>query len=173
MKPVLFSSVRPVPRLRGMGVALALAASAFTLHASAVQAQSAEQSKSKDYVLMHKSSYTPSASPRNPFWPIGWVPTAAVVTETVVVATVKPEDFVVSSISMDYPPLAVINKRTYSVGDRIPVPVSGAAGTGSTPSSTEFVTLRQITDGVVVLDHRGKQMRITTAAPVMAPVPKK
>lgn len=84
---------------------------------------------------------------RNPFVPIGYVrPVAAAVREKV--ATVTAEQFVVTSYSIEPPPLAVINGRTYGIGERIPVDKDG----------TEFVTVRQIRDGVVVLDHRGRAL---------------
>lgn len=88
-----------------------------------------------------------SPAARNPFVPIGYVrPVAAAVKEKVI--TVTAEQFVVTSYSIDPPPLAVINGRTYGVGERIPVDKDG----------TEFVTVRQIRDGVVVLDHRGRAL---------------
>ena len=107
-------------------------------------------------MLVHKSTYNSPPTQRNPFWPIGWTPAAPQAAPEAVVAapTVRAEDFSVSSVSMDYPPLAVVNKKTYGVGDRIMI--GGAAAGG------EFVTVRQITDGVVVLDHRGTLLRCPT-----------
>lgn len=88
-----------------------------------------------------------SPASRNPFVPIGYVrPVAAAVKEKVV--TVTAEQFVVTSYSIEPPPLAVINGRTYGIGERIPVDKDG----------TEFVTVRQIRDGVVVLDYRGRTL---------------
>ena len=88
-----------------------------------------------------------SPAARNPFVPIGYVrPAAAAVKEKVPIVTA--EQFVVTSYSIEPPPLAVINGRTYGIGERIPVDKDG----------TEFVTVRQIRDGVVVLDHRGRTL---------------
>ena len=103
----------------------------------------------KEYVLAHPSSFNaPPAAARNPFWPIGWVPTAAAPTAAAAL-NVKAEDFVVTTISVDAPALAVINGKTRGVGDQISVSADGR----------EFVTVKQILDGVVVLDYRGHELR--------------
>ena len=67
-------------------------------------------------------------------------------------ADVKAEQFVVTTISVDYPPLAIINGKSYGVGEQIPV----------TADRRVFVTVRQILDGVVVLDYRGHELRALT-----------
>ena len=165
MKPILSQS-QDLPGRLAATVALACGAGLLAACPSVGRAQAGnDKMAGKDYALVHKSSYTPSNSPRNPF---GWVPTAVVPTAEVVVATVKPEDFVVTSISMDYPPLAVINKRTYSVGDKVPVQAAGATPGAPAPAGGEFVTVRQINDGVIVLDHRGKLMRVAPSTPSMS-----
>lgn len=87
-----------------------------------------------------------SPAARNPFVPIGYVRPVAVVKEIVQIPTVTADQFVVTSYSLEPPPLAVINGRTYGVGERVPVDKDGK----------EFVTVRQIRDGSVVLDHRGR-----------------
>ena len=115
----------------------------------------------KEYVLAHPSSFNPPpANARNPFWPIGWVPTAAPVAKAAEVLTVRPEDFAVTTISMDFPALAVINGKTRAVGDHIPVGADGQ----------DFVTVKQILDGTVVLDYRGRELRASNGgAPRKAP----
>lgn len=88
---------------------------------------------------------------RNPFVPIGYVrpAAAAAVAAKETVLEVKAEQFVVTSYSLDPPPLAVINGRTYSVGEKVPV--------GDKPGAAmDFVTVRQIRDGEVTLDYRGR-----------------
>ncbi len=165
MNAPLFSSrwlnLRRSGAAAGCGLLGLLLTSSLTARAQGAENNPAAKSSGKDYVLAHKSSYTGTPATRSPFWPIGWVPSAPVPVEAaVVVATVKPEDFVVTSISLDYPPLAVINKHTYGVGERIPV---GAAAAGSASAKGgEFVTVRQISDGTVVLDHRGTLLRCAT-----------
>jgi hypothetical protein len=108
----------------------------------------------KDYVLTHKSSFKPSVSTaRNPFWPIGWTPTAPTSGPAAPITDVQASDFSVTTTSLDYPSLAVINGRTYGVGDRVPV----AAHPG------EFATVTQILDGAVNLDFHGAALHATDA----------
>ena len=111
----------------------------------------------KEYVLTHTSSYQPQPNgQRNPFWPIGWVPSAALPTAVVQQLDVRADQFVVTSISVDYPALAVINGKTREVGDHIPV----------SPDGREFVLVKQILDGLVVLDYRGHELRAFSGKPM-------
>ena len=113
----------------------------------------------KEYALKNVSSFNaPPADARNPFWPIGWVPTAPVPVATAAVAPVvevKAEQFTVTSISVDAPALAVINGQIRSVGERIVVPASTPGG------AQDFVTVKKIADGMVTLDHKGKELIVT------------
>ena len=120
--------------------------------AAATPAPANAKVSGKEYVLTPTSSFQPQPSgQRNPFWPIGWVPTAPVA--AAVVLDVRPEQFVVTSVSLDAPALAVVNGKTRGVGDRIPV----------SPDGKEFVTVKQILDGAVVLDYRGHELRAGAA----------
>ena len=159
-----YSSARREPGARaGLALFGLLLAAPLAAQAQGAEKSTPAKTSEKDYVLVHKSSYVSSGTQRNPFWPIGWVPSAPKVQEAaVVVPTVRAEDFVVTSISLDFPPLAVVNKHTYGVGDRIPV------GAATLTAGGEFVTVRQISDGVVVLDHRGALLRCTTNTPTPA-----
>ena len=117
-----------------------------------------EKVSGKEYVLTHTSSYQPVPNgQRNPFWPIGWVPSAAgpaAVAQQQV--DVRADQFVVTSISVDYPPLAVINGKTRGVGDHIPV----------SADNREFVLVKAISDGQVLLDYRGHELRASTNKPL-------
>jgi hypothetical protein len=110
-------------------------------------------SSGKEYVLARRSSFDASASAtaRNPFWPIGWVPSTTVTRVETVLLDVQADAFRVTATSVDYPALAVINGRTYGVGEQ--VPVAGHPGAS--------VTVRQILDGVVVMDYLGHELRAT------------
>jgi hypothetical protein len=124
-------------------------------HAQAA-ASPAGNASGKEYVLAHKSSFdAPAGASRNPFWPIGWVPSAAGPKADVVQLDVQADAFRLTTTSIDYPALAVINGRTYGVGDQ--VPVTGHPGA--------YVTVRQVLDGVVVLDYQGHELRVTDAPP--------
>ncbi len=133
----------------GAGAAFLLPA---LVHAQGVAPAHAPNASGKEYVLAHRSSFdAPAGSPRNPFWPIGWVPTAAPRAQEAQL-DVQSDAFRVTTTSVDYPPLAVINGRTYGVGEQVPV----AGHTGA------FVVVRQILDGVVVLDYRGHELRASS-----------
>ena len=117
-------------------------------HAQASSPTPAANNSGKEYVLTRRSSFdAPPGAPRNPFWPIGWVPSAPKTQEAAI--DVQADAFRVTTTSLDFPPLAVINNRTYGVGEQ--VPVAGHPGT--------FVGVRQILDGVVVLDYHGHELR--------------
>jgi hypothetical protein len=109
----------------------------------------------KEYALVHKSSFTGTETDRNPFWPVGWKPAPAgpAAPDAPVVEAppeVSADNFVVTTISLEKEgALAVINGRTYAVGDRLPVDSRGK----------EFVTVRQIIDGAVIFDYHGRQIR--------------
>ncbi|MCX6966800.1 MAG: hypothetical protein NTZ46_03305 [Verrucomicrobia bacterium] len=73
------------------------------------------------------SDFDAVAMQRDPFLPLGWHPpdsATPVVKGAAAVATtesyIRPEAFVVSSISVDRLPLAVINGKTYGEGDPLP-----------------------------------------------------
>ena len=148
-----FSDRRPSGTL-ALALAAALAA-AGTARAQTAPAAPAKNS-GKEYALAHSSSFdAPPNGTRNPFWPIGWTPSVVLApTQAAAQLDVKAENFVVTTISVDYPPLAIVNGRNYGVGDQIPV----------TADKREFVTVKQILDGVVVLDYRGHELRSMTGA---------
>lgn len=142
---------------------------AITLAATMAEAQTAApaaKNSGKEYALAHSSTFdAPPGGTRNPFWPIGWTPSApvtAIQTTAVQQLDVKPEQFVVTTISVDYPPLAIINGHSYAVGDQIPV----------TADRREFVTVKRILDGMVVLDYHGHELRATPSAAGLAHKPK-
>ncbi len=142
---------------------LAVVAATLTL-AGTVLGQTAPaapaKASGKELALGHGSSFnTPPTGTRNPFWPIGWTPSAVVAPAQTAVqqADVKAEQFVVTTISVDYPPLAIINGKSYGVGEQIPV----------TADRRVFVTVRQILDGVVVLDYQGHELRAMTGTSPM------
>ena len=86
--------------------------------AGAAQAQTAE-----DLHVARRSTFESPAAARDPLTPIGWQKAGVVVTLPggPVVRTAEsyivPAAFVVSSISLDRIPLAVINGRPYGEGD--------------------------------------------------------
>ena len=150
--PIRAAAVR---RVRGLAAPSLVAGLTLVAGLSTASAQGTAAAKvsGKEYVLAKTSSFNaPPAEARNPFWPIGWTPGPALGTVAVApVYTVKAEDFVLTTTSVDYPPLAIINRRSYSVGDSIPV--AGGADT---------VRVKAIQDGVVLLDHHGREIRVAS-----------
>ena len=133
---------------------LRLGADAMALAAAATagaQTQSAAPrvTPGKEYKITRRSDFTGVEGVRNPFWPIGWVPTASVQSvPQEALPEVSADSFVVTSISLDGQPLAVVNGRTYGVGDRIPVNASG----------TEAVAVSRIVDGAVYFTFHGREI---------------
>ncbi len=114
----------------------------------------------KEYLLKNVSTFNPPpVESRNPFWPIGWTPTAVAAVAAAPVVEVKAEQFTVTSISVDSLPLAVINGQNKAIGDRVPV-----------PGTQEFVTVKKITDGMVVLQYKTHELNVV---PVIPGTPKK
>lgn len=103
--------------------------------------------------IVRHSAFDASTSPRDPFLPIGWKKVATVVAPSgggmiaapTTESYIKPEAFVVTSISLDRIPLAVINGKAYGEGDMIPF-VAG----------TEHIRLQivLIRDGEVTLRYK-------------------
>ena len=124
-------------------------------HAQGAGSLAAGSASGKEYVLARKSSFDAptAAGQRNPFWPIGWTPSAAAPTAAPIL-DVQADAFRITSTSVDYPALAVINGRTYGIGEQ--VPVAGHPG--------QFVTVRQILDDVVMLDYQGHALRAMSGA---------
>ncbi len=131
--------------------ATAIAVLGWALPASAqAPAPATKTLPGKEYKLTRRSAFTGLEGVRNPFWPIGWVPTAAIPSAPQeALPEVSADSFVVTSISLDGQPLAVINGRTYGVGDRIPVNATG----------TEAVAVSKIVDGAVFFTFHGREIR--------------
>lgn len=121
---------------------------------AAAQGAAPDKTAGKEYVLAKTSSFAaPAADARSPFWPVGWTPGPVVAaTQAAVVYDVKPESFVLTTTSVDYPPLAIINGRSYAVGDNVPA-----------PGSPDVVRVKAIQDGVVLLDHHGRELRVLSS----------
>ncbi len=105
------------------------------------------------YVLKNRSSFNVSASPRPPFWPIGWVHHDAsspiVAAPAPVKVTIDEKYFKVTSIllgSGTTPSLAVVNGRAYSEGEFVRMPRTPGA-------PTVRVRVQRINDGNVVLQQ--------------------
>ena len=81
-----------LPSLRPL--TLLVAGAAFCLPALGHAQGSAPNPSAKEYVLARRSSFdAPAGAPRNPFWPIGWTPTATTTKAEVTLLDVQANDF--------------------------------------------------------------------------------
>jgi len=152
--------MRPNPLLSSVALLAALAVSGFSSKAeapssAATPAPAATAAPAPASPVKTRSRFDVPPSQRNPFWPIGWERPAKVVTQAApqrpTILDVPPELFSVSSIVLGQPNLAVINGRDYAEGDTIQVNVSGVP---------VQLTVFRITDGEVVLNHRGREVKL-------------
>ena len=127
----------------------------FSLRASA---QTAAELKIKE-----RSTFKGAPTMRDPFWPIGWQKRApegssilAPKTGSALVASpemfLKPELFIVSSISTGAVPIAIINGKMYGEGELIPFNAGGPK-----PVSAQVY---KISDGTVTLRYQAKTVVI-------------
>lgn len=113
-----------------------------------------------EFKLQHHSSFD-SQPAHNPFWPIGWVksdkPQEA---PQEAVATISPDNFVVTSISLSATPLAVINGKTFGEGEFINAVFGG---------QRVRIQVASIGDGVVTLLYAGKKIQVPMKRALSAP----
>lgn len=130
---------------------LSLALLLFAASNLVVSAQTAAELKIKK--LSEFDAHTVS---RDPFWPVGWQKAAlaapsgaasAAAAAALAATTLKPESFVVTSISTGTLPLALINGKTYGEGELIPVDIGGRRIT---------VQVYAIRDGTVTLRYQNQ-----------------
>jgi hypothetical protein len=96
------------------------------------------------YTPKTKSVFTGAAQGHNPFWPIGWVKLSdePAIETTAAPYVPKVEDFVVTTIMLNDPPMAVINGKDMAEGEIAALPVSGQSA---------VVQLMAVQDGRVIL----------------------
>jgi len=113
----------------------------------------AQAQTTEDLHVARRSSFESPADARDPLTPIGWQKQGVVAVGGPVVRTVEsyivPTSFVVSSISLDRIPLAVINGKAYGEGDTMPFIAGG-----------EKIALQiyAIRDGAVTLRFKAYQV---------------
>ena len=94
------------------------------------------------YTIKTHSDFTGSADQHNPFWPIGWVKTADESQDNAAPVVPHAEDFMVTTILLNDPPLAVINGKEMAEGEVANFPMGG---------QNVVVQLMAVQDGRVVL----------------------
>ncbi len=104
--------------------------------------------------LKNKSSFGLDENTRNPFWPIGWRPTAKVTNNTsdTVGSDILPTSFVVSSITVDKGGrFAIINGRAMNEGQVFGLQLG---------NQTYQITVKAIHDGEVILLRRDQEIAV-------------
>jgi hypothetical protein len=102
--------------------------------------------------LKNKSSFVMEKGGRNPFWPIGWKPAAAVSNSGAESATgdIPPTAFAVSTITLDHGAhFAIINGKTMAEGQQFGLQMG---------TQTFQITVKRIEDGRVILGRRDQEI---------------
>lgn len=114
----------------------------------------AEDAAPTGFKLKNHSSFKATSTARNPFWPVGWAKTAASTAATPsapaaapVAPALKAEDFVVTSILLNEPPLAVVNGKALGEGELFQMEIGG---------QKLVVQLASVQDGQVVLRYQNR-----------------
>ena len=105
--------------------------------------------------LKHRSAFNEEAEARNPFWPIGWKPTAKISNSSVENAGTKiPSNaFVVSSITLDPGArFAIINGKTLGEGQQFGLQLG---------NQLYQITVKAIQDGRVILLRRDQEIIVS------------
>ena len=105
------------------------------------------QAQGDSFKLKNRSTFAGAQVARDPFWPIGWKKEARGDSQAAGVVEITADEFVVTSILLSPPALAVINGKEYGEGQFILVPGSDAKA-----------QVAAILDGNVVLIYRGKMV---------------
>jgi hypothetical protein len=103
------------------------------------------------YTPKNKSVFTGTTGAHNPFWPIGWVKTAEETSDTASSVTPKADDFMVTTILLNDPPMAVINGKDMAEGEIAALPVEGQDVT---------VQLLAVQDGRVILRWQNQNIAV-------------
>jgi len=110
----------------------------------------ASGSGSGSYVPKQKSTFTAGLNAHNPFWPIGWVKTESISTaDNGASLTPRPEDFSVTTIMLNEPPMAVINSKDMAEGEVAALNVNGRS---------VIVQLMAVQDGRVILRWQNQNL---------------
>jgi len=111
---------------------------------------SAQADEATAIKLKNKSTFTMEASGRNPFWPIGWKPTAKVNTTQHAGPEIQSSTFVVSSITFDNGGrFAIINGKSMQAGQQFGLQIG---------NQTYQITVKAIEDGRVILGRRDEEI---------------
>lgn len=115
-----------------------------------VETKPASAADTTSYEPRSKSVFTSTENDHNPFWPIGWVKTEALPAgDTGAVVNPHVEDFTVSTILLNDPPMAVINGKDMAEGEIAALSVNG---------QPVVVQLMAVQDGRVILRWQNQNL---------------
>jgi len=124
-------------------------------------------SNAKVYVLAKKTAFTATANDHNPFWPIGWVKMESSSDNVVVIP--HSQDFSVTSILLNEPPMAVINGKEMAEGEIATLTINGQLVTVQLMAVQDGrVILRWQNQNIVVPLHRDEELSPTNSDPPVA-----
>jgi len=118
------------------------------------------------YTPKNKSVFTVSTSAHNPFWPIGWVKTVDESADAPVAVTPKADDFAVTTILLNDPPMAVINGKDMAEGEVAAMEVQGQTVTVQLLAVQDGrVVIRWENQNIVVPIHRDEDLTQASPSP--------
>ena len=113
------------------------------------QASGASDAADSKVYVPKQTVFAVSASDHNPFWPIGWIKTESLPVNAVAATIPHADDFTVTSILLNEPPMAVINGKEMAEGEVAAVPVNG---------QPVMVQLMAVQDGRVILRWQNQNL---------------
>jgi hypothetical protein len=122
--------------------AAARAGDANTTAGKAAPTVETKPAASAAYTPKTRSVFNAVADQHNPFWPIGWVKLANENADSASQTMPRAEDFAVTTILLNDPPMAVINGKDMAEGEVASMPING---------QNVVVQLMAVQDGRVVL----------------------
>jgi hypothetical protein len=128
------------------------AAACFAVIAACAPSDARAQNAPGEFKLKNRSSFDISGEAHNPFWPIGWAksqPLALPATLAPAEIKLNADDFSVTSILLNEPPIAVINGKELAEGEMIQMQVG---------AQKFIVQLASVQDGRVVLRYLNKNL---------------
>jgi hypothetical protein len=115
------------------------------------------------YTPKRKSTFGATPTEHNPFWPIGWVKLQNDTADSGAPMVPHAEDFVVTTILLNEPPMAVINGKDMAEGEVAAMPVNGQNVVVQLMAVQDGrVILRWENQNIVVPIHRDEQLSEAT-----------
>jgi hypothetical protein len=106
---------------------------------------------STSYAPKTRSVFKAAADSHNPFWPIGWVKMENESPDATAPTMPHAEDFTVTTIMLNDPPMAVINGKDMAEGEIASLPIGG---------QNVAVQLMAVRDGSVVLRWQNQNIMV-------------